>query len=229
MRIAVVDDHAVLADAVASALEDEGYIVRLIDLSDAHATLASVLASTLRSAARMVLLEPSLGRVGNGLRLVRPLATSGTSVVVLTGIGDRVAWGEALLQGAKAVLPKTCQLADVVAAARSVRDEQPLMSAEERQELVDAALRERDEVRTIRARLDRLTRREAEVLAALMQGVQVRDIARSAYVSEVTVRTQVKRVLAKLQTTSQLAAVGAAYRAGWRPPDTDLVWPAAAG
>ena len=228
MRITVVDDDAVLADAMSAALEDEGYIVRLIDLSDHHATMASVLATALRSAARMVLLEPSMGRFGNGLRLVRPLAASGTSVVVLTGTGDRVGSGEALLQGARAVLPTSCRLTDVVAAARSVRDHQPLMSAERRQELIDAALREREEVREIRARLDRLTRREVEVLGALMRGAQVRDIARSSHVCEATVRSQVKRILAKLEMTSEVAAVDAAYRAGRRPP-TDVAPSAVAG
>jgi DNA-binding NarL/FixJ family response regulator len=37
-------------------------------------------------------------------------------------------------------------------------------------------------------------------------------------VSEATVRTQVKAILAKLQVTSQLAAVGLAHKVGWRPP-----------
>jgi DNA-binding NarL/FixJ family response regulator len=51
-----------------------------------------------------------------------------------------------------------------------------------------------------------------------MNGQPVRDIARQSFVSEATVRTQVKSILAKLGVTSQLAAVGAAHQAGWRPP-----------
>lgn len=51
-----------------------------------------------------------------------------------------------------------------------------------------------------------------------MRGAQVREIARESVVSEATVRTQVKAILAKLELSSQLAAVGAAYRVGWRPP-----------
>ena len=46
----------------------------------------------------------------------------------------------------------------------------------------------------------------------------VRDVARHSDTSEATVRTQVKSILAKLQVSSQLAAVGQAYRIGWRPP-----------
>jgi two-component system, NarL family, nitrate/nitrite response regulator NarL len=48
-----------------------------------------------------------------------------------------------------------------------------------------------------------------------MDGSQVRDIARTSVVSEATVRTQVKSILAKLETNSQIAAVGAAHRVGW--------------
>ena len=60
--------------------------------------------------------------------------------------------------------------------------------------------------------------RETEVLGHLMKGRAVRQIAERGAVSEATVRTQVKSILAKLEVTSQLAAVGVAHRVGWRPP-----------
>ena len=50
-----------------------------------------------------------------------------------------------------------------------------------------------------------------------MGGQTVREIARSAVVSEATVRTQVKSILAKLEVSSQLAAVGLANQVGWQP------------
>jgi DNA-binding NarL/FixJ family response regulator len=43
------------------------------------------------------------------------------------------------------------------------------------------------------------------------------------FVSETTVRTQVKAILAKLEVRSQLAAVGLAHRAGWQPPEAHVV------
>jgi DNA-binding NarL/FixJ family response regulator len=71
----------------------------------------------------------------------------------------------------------------------------------------------------MRQRLERLTPREAQVLRELMAGHQVGEIARTWFVSETTVRTQVKAILTKLEVRSQLAAVGLAHRAGWQPPD----------
>jgi DNA-binding NarL/FixJ family response regulator len=51
-----------------------------------------------------------------------------------------------------------------------------------------------------------------------MTGRQVGDIAKLCFVSESTVRTQVKSILAKLQVSSQIGAVALAHRARWQPP-----------
>ena len=60
--------------------------------------------------------------------------------------------------------------------------------------------------------------RESEVLGHLMKGRAVREIAGLSVVSEATVRTQVKSILAKLEVSSQLAAVGLAHEIGWQAP-----------
>lgn len=218
-RITIIDDHALFAESLALTLESEGYPVRRIDLTGEHMSLANVLSAALRSSPRVVLLDLDLGRIGDGIRLVDPLAAAGASVIVVTGASDRVRWGECLRRGAKTVLVKTCPLEQVVASVRRARDGLPLMSAEERSVLVDLAVKDRAEMQGIRTRLERLTRREMEVLGDLMRGEQVREIARRCVVSEATVRTQVKSILAKLEINSQIAAVGAAYKVGWRPPE----------
>jgi two-component system, NarL family, nitrate/nitrite response regulator NarL len=56
------------------------------------------------------------------------------------------------------------------------------------------------------------------VLGHLMEGHTVHDIAALSVVSEATVRTQVKSILAKLEVSSQIAAVGMAHHVGWRQP-----------
>jgi two-component system nitrate/nitrite response regulator NarL len=218
MRITIIDHHALFADSLALTLEGEGFIVSSVELADRDASLASVLAAGLRSAGRLVLLEQTLGRAGNGLRLIAPLTASGAAVVLLTESRDRLLWGEAVRQGAKDVLHKTCSLAQVISTARRVRDGLPLMTAEQRATLVLAALADREETQAIRTRLDRLTPCEREILGALMRGDQVRDIAKARVVVEATVRSQIKSILAKLEMSSQLAAVGSAHRVAWRPP-----------
>ncbi|KRB80011.1 LuxR family transcriptional regulator [Nocardioides sp. Root190] len=217
-RVTIVDDHALFAESLAITLEAEGYAVRRIDLTLDHTSLASVLAAVVRTSPRVVLLDLDLGRIGDGTRLVDPITATGASVIVMTGSSDRVRWGECLRRGAKTVLTKTCPLDHVVTRVRRAGDGLPLMPPEERTLLIEMAIAEDRELRAIRTRLERLTRREMEILGDLMHGHPVKEIARTCVVSEATVRTQVKSILAKLETSSQIAAVGAAYQVGWRPP-----------
>lgn len=72
-------------------------------------------------------------------------------------------------------------------------------------------------VPTVQQAIARLSAREGEILRQLMGGLAPAQIARHGYVSESTVRTQVRSILAKLGVGSQLAAVAIAYRAGWQP------------
>jgi DNA-binding NarL/FixJ family response regulator len=62
---------------------------------------------------------------------------------------------------------------------------------------------------------DWLSARESAVLAMLMDGQSVARISAAWFVSEATVRTQVRAILQKLGVNSQLEAVAVATRAGW--------------
>jgi DNA-binding NarL/FixJ family response regulator len=61
----------------------------------------------------------------------------------------------------------------------------------------------------------KLTEREQVVLSELMEGHCAEDIAKAAFVSISTVRSQIRAILHKLGVNSQLAAVAMARRAGW--------------
>jgi two-component system, NarL family, nitrate/nitrite response regulator NarL len=116
------------------------------------------------------------------------------------------------------VLAKSRPLNDVLATVRRINQGLQVMAPAEREELLAAWSSERAHLVDLQGRLDRLTVREREVLAHLMKGRTVREIAAVGVVSEATVRTQVKSILAKLEVTSQLAAVGLAHQVAWRPP-----------
>jgi hypothetical protein len=71
-----------------------------------------------------------------------------------------------------------------------------------------------------------MTPREAEVLRLLYGGLPVRMIAQRLQVAEATVRTQVKRVLRKLEVRSQIGAVAAfdhVGRGGTTLGDADII------
>ncbi len=64
------------------------------------------------------------------------------------------------------------------------------------------------------ARKGRLTSREHEVLVKLSQGLSTDAIADALFISHVTVRNHVARILVKLGVHSRLAAVTLAMRNG---------------
>lgn len=216
-RVALVEDHLLFAESLEVALSLEGHDVARVPLP-ATGGSSGLLASLLRTRARVVLLDLDLGDAGTGLRLIQPLVRSGAAVVVVTGESDQARWGECLVYGARTVLPKSTPLHTILATIRRIGEGQGLLSDEERDRLIKQFHLEKREDHETRLRLDRLTPREQEVLGHLMLGHPVRTIAHTLVVSEATVRTQVKAILAKLDVSSQLAAVGAAHQVRWRPP-----------
>ncbi|HEX3221445.1 MAG TPA: response regulator transcription factor [Nocardioides sp.] len=216
-RLAVVDDHVLFAEAMVVALVNVGYDARCVIPTLETPVGAPLVARVLEGAPDVVLLDLDLGGAGDGLDLIEHLAARSV-VVVVTGSSDPVAVGKALAAGATTVLSKSMPFEKIVATLVRLRDGLPAMNRQERDRLL---MRWREKVeldREVKARFDLLTTREAQVLGQLMAGRQVSEIARRSFVSESTVRTQVKSVLGKLQVNSQLTAVGLAYRARWRAP-----------
>src|SRR6478752_8925358 len=218
LRILIVEDHMLFAESLELVLSVEGYDVRRVAVPDNSGSPGTMLSSLVRLRPRIVLLDLDLGRFGDGVRLIAPLARVGVNVVVVTASTDRARWGEAIRCGARTVLSKGQPLSSVLATVRRINEGQPVMTYEEREELLRAWHQQRSEHQVTMARLSRLTARESQVLGGLMQGSTVHDIAKLSVVSEATVRTQVKSILAKLKVSSQLAAVGLAHHVDWRPP-----------
>jgi DNA-binding NarL/FixJ family response regulator len=217
-KIVILEDHVLFAESLELALTVEGYDVRRVPIPDREQAPGALISQVTRQRPRIALLDLDLGQFGNGERLITSLAQAGINVVVVTGSVDRARWGETVRYGARKVIAKSRPLNEILATVRRINHGQQVMSREEREELVTAWASERAQLTDAQSRLDQLTTREREVLGHLMKGRTVRDIATLGVVSEATVRTQVKAILAKLDVTSQIAAVGLAHRVGWRPP-----------
>ncbi|MGI8523675.1 MAG: LuxR C-terminal-related transcriptional regulator [Nocardioides sp.] len=217
-RIAIVEDHHLFAEALEVALTREHHDVRQVPLVDRAISTGKLLAAVLRLNPCLVLLDLDLGAAGNGMRLLAPLTEAGIAVVVVTGSLERACWGECLHFGALTVLPKTTPLDAILTTIRLVGEGLPVLDQDVRDAWLLSYAQAKDLGPATRNRLESLTSRERQVLAHLMAGHHVRDIAESSFVSETTVRSQVKSILAKLAVSSQVAAVGAAYNAQWRPP-----------
>lgn len=217
-RVLIVEDHRLFAEAVDLALTVEGYDVRRIEVPADPGSPATLVAAIVKQQPLVVLLDLDLGGFGDGVRLIEPIVRAGANVIVVTGSTDRARWGDAVQAGARKVLSKTQPLSDILATVRRIIAGLPVMDRGEREELVSEWARMRGEFQEVRERLEQLTNRESVVLGHLMKGRAVRQIAGLSTVSEATVRTQVKSILAKLEVSSQLAAVGMAHEIGWQAP-----------
>jgi len=217
-RILILEDHQLFAESLALVLSVEGYDVRRVPMPHDAGSPGTLLSSLVRLRPRIVLLDLDLGSLGDGARFIGPLAKSGINVVIVTASTDRGRWGAAVGAGARTVLSKAQPLNSILATVRRIHEGQPVMTYEEREDLLRAWHQQCSEMQEVTDKLSRLTNREAQVLGQLMQGRTVHEIAALSVVSESTVRTQVKAILAKLKVSSQLAAVGLAHQVSWQPP-----------
>jgi two-component system, NarL family, nitrate/nitrite response regulator NarL len=209
--VAIVEDHRLLAEVLRSQLAAHRIDADIVTADSSAALLTQLL--DLRP--DLVLLDLDLGAAGAGERLVGPLHAAGSRVVVVSGTDDMARVADALDEGAFGYCPKTVPFETLIEKVRAaLHAERPLDEVLHRQLRAELARREAER----RARwepFERLTDRERHTLIALSRGKSVRDIARSWVVSEATVRTHVRAVLAKLDAPSQLAAVAAALSTGW--------------
>src|SRR6476620_11093868 len=106
VRILIIEDHMLFAESMDLALTIEGYDVRRLPVPDVGSSQAALLSAITRLRPRIVLLDLDLGHLGDGVRLIAPIARTGAHVVVVTASADRGRRGECLRYGARKVLTK---------------------------------------------------------------------------------------------------------------------------
>jgi DNA-binding NarL/FixJ family response regulator len=211
----IVDDHELLAESLSWALRAESFAVTVV----APASAQAVLDAAAEHRPDVVLLDLDLGgAVGSSLPLIGPLRAGGALVVVVTGATDRMRLAECVEAGAAGVLGKSTPFDDLVEAVREVLEHGSLITPARRTALLAELRARRAEGRRLMEPFERLTPREREVLLGLLEGQSAETIARNAYVSLATVRSQIRSILQKLAVNSQLAAVAKARDAGWSVP-----------
>lgn len=213
-RLAIVEDHDLVARVLAETLRTQGAEVTVVPPTDPEQVCAAVDAL----APDLVLHDLDLATAGDAIEHVRALAAAGHHVVMVTGVADPVRRGRCIEAGAIGIVDKARSFGDLVAAIGCVLEGRGGVLAHEREEYLAALRRAREDQRQRLDVFETLTGREAEVLGELVAGHGVDDIANVFTVSITTVRTHVRAVLSKLGVRSQLAAVGLAHDRGWSPP-----------
>jgi two-component system, NarL family, nitrate/nitrite response regulator NarL len=220
--VVIVDDHGLLAQSLVFALRADGLTVERCSELSAEGIVGMV--ESLEP--EVVLLDLDLGgNLGSSTSMIPALTATGTKVVMVTGVTDRVRLAECIQAGATGVIAKSEPFERLVEGVRHVVDDGDLLSPQQREDYLSELRRHRSAQRQRFKLFDQLTPREMQVLAALIDGQSAEQIAAEAFVSITTVRSQIRSVLSKLGVNSQLAAVALARRSGWSSPAGDG-WPA---
>jgi DNA-binding NarL/FixJ family response regulator len=209
VHVLLVDDHATVRDALASAFEEEEefeVVGQAGSLEEARGMLDEI------DVAVVDLGLPD----GYGGELIRDLreANPRAQALVLSASLNRAEIAQAVEAGAAGVLSKTAHLDEVVRAVRRLRAGKTLMPLQEVVELLRFASSRREEEIEARRAVEKLTPREVEVLEALAEGLGSEDIADRLHISLRTERNHMANILSKLEVHSQLQALVFALRHG---------------
>ena len=149
----------------------------------------------------------------------------GTRVVVLTTYADDESIIGALQAGALGYLTKDATRAEIGRALRAAAAGQAVLDPDVQRRLLSAAARAPEMPgapgatgaagTTGSGEADDLTPREADVLRLIAAGQSNREIARTLFVSEATVKTHVNRIFAKTASRDRAQAIRYAYTHGY--------------
>jgi len=211
-RIFLVEDHASFRQALAFMFEREGEFVvagQAGSLAEAHALLR-------RSPDDfdVVVVDLSLPD-GDGFGLITELSSRpNVMTLVLSASLEPTRFARAVEAGASGVLHKSAPIGEIVDAVRRLRSGEALLSPAEVVEMLRMVSRRRQEEYEARRAIEKLTPREKQVLAALGEGLDSRDIADKLHITVETERTHMVNILGKLEVHSRLQALVFAARHG---------------
>ncbi len=213
--ILLIEDHASLRQALALMLEEKtGFVV-----AGQAGTLAE--AQALLGHFDVAILDPGLPD-GDGLSLIPKLHAAnphrknspGCAVLVLTASLDRELFVRAIEAGAAGFLHKTAGVYEIIDAVRRLCAGEALISPDEISNILDLAQRRRGSDPVTRAAVESLTSREKQVLRALADGLNNKEIARRLGITVETERNYLSSIFSKLGVHSRLQALVFAVRHG---------------
>jgi len=207
VRILIIDDHKLFAEAIRSALSSQGMDVLPVATSGGQGL------DTARSELPdLVLLDlglPDGPGVSFGKKILQDCPD--TKVLAVTALSDPGLLNEAMTAGFHGYLTKDTEIRRFVESIDAVMNGQAVIP--HRLAAAAADVRRTPE-RDADLLAEQLTQRERSVLHLLVEGASSDEIARRLSISPNTVRTHVQNVLTKLQVHSRLEAATFAVRYG---------------
>ena len=203
IRILIVDDHKLFADAISPALQRQG-----IDVVSIATNGSDALEAVRRDRPDGVLIDiglPDRSGLVVGSEILQEWPS--TVVIAVTALEDARLVREVAKAGFHGFLTKSTDLRRFVSSVRTVLGGEAVFPRR-------GVRGDGPHMRQTPLVAEQLTAREREVLALLSRGATSQRIADALGIAPNTVRTHVQNILSKLQVHSRLEAVAFAARHG---------------
>ncbi|MBB4929445.1 two-component system response regulator DesR [Lipingzhangella halophila] len=199
IRVVLADDEHLVRGAIAALLGLESDLRVIAEIGRGDAVVDAVRANS----ADIAVLDIEMPGAG-GLEVAGRLrdAAPGCGVLILTSFGRPGYLRRAIAAGARGFLAKDAPVDQLAGAIRKVHEGGRYIDTD----LAAAAMA---------AGESPLTGREADVLRAAADGLDVGAIARTLHLTEGTVRNYLSGAMAKTGTGNRLAAIHTARDMGW--------------
>jgi len=214
ITLVIADDHRLLTESLAMVVEAEPDIDLVGEpVDDPSAAVELVKAHR----PDVVLMDVGFKTSSmNGFDATRRIKeeSPATNVIIMTASDDESALVAGVEAGAAGFLNKTEAVEEVLAAIRGAAEGEVLIDPALLAKALQQVAKDREVRRQAEQLLGQLTERELEVLRLLAQGTRNDGIAEQLFISQQTVQTHVRNILAKLRVHSKLEAVSFAVRHG---------------
>ena len=200
IRVLIADDHTVVRDGVAAILGLQPDMKVVAEASDGEEACALFE----KHKPDVLLLDLRMPQK-DGLETVKTIRAKrpDARIIILTTYGGDEDIFRSLKAGAKGYLLKDAPRQQILEAIRTVHAGDRYIPASIASKAAEHALK------------PQLTTREVEVLQRMARGESNKEIGAALFVSEGTVKTHVKSILAKLDASSRTEAVTIATRRGF--------------
>jgi DNA-binding NarL/FixJ family response regulator len=215
VRVLIVDDDDLMRAGLRGVLSDDAGLEVVGEAGDGR----DAVYRTRLLKPDVVLMDVRMPDL-DGISATRELlaAFPEVKVVILTTFEEDDYIFGALNAGASGFLLKRSRPEELIAALHTVAAGDSLLSPSVTSRVIARMARQPAPEASRDARLEELTARELEVLELLARGLSNGEIAAALVIEDSTVKTHVKRVLAKLDVRDRVQAVIFAYESGLTSP-----------